>query len=310
MSKADTRIAIGKARDSGGQRTWRAALYAPAGGYSLYRVTFKEQTDTDCLWTARTAPTEAEARQIFSQVEKALDAMVATPVRANVQRGRTGSAFTEAFLADSRAQAKAVRTIEQRENRLRVHIDPVLGDVLRPWCRLDQRLLDPATLADATAFRGPIKNGLMHEAPLLASLRAELLPPVRSAPRTAAGCLRDGGDAGASCGTGPPRATDRFARTLVGARGRPGHRTVDIRRPHHRTAAAVGAVQRPLAPSALMARSTRQGPGLAEARRLPKPSSPRRRLLARRTGSRLGRCRRLARRHLATVLDHDVRSGS
>jgi hypothetical protein len=56
---------------------------------------------------------------------------------------------------------------------------------------------------------------------------------------------------------------------------------VDIRRPHHRTAAAVGAVQRPLAPSALMARSTRQGPGLAEARRLPKPSSPRRRILAR-----------------------------
>ena len=39
MSKADTRIAIGKARDSGAQRAWRAALYAPAGRYSLYRVT-------------------------------------------------------------------------------------------------------------------------------------------------------------------------------------------------------------------------------------------------------------------------------
>ena len=65
----------------------------PAGRYSLYRVTFKEQTDTDWLWTARAAPTEAEARQIFSQVEKAL------------------------------------RTIEQRENRLRVHIDPVWGDL-------------------------------------------------------------------------------------------------------------------------------------------------------------------------------------
>ena len=114
MSKAGTRIAIGKARDSGGQRSWRAALYAPAGRYSLYRVTFKEQTDEGWTWTARTAPTEAEARRIFSQVEKALDAMVATPVRASVQRGRTGKALAEAYLEDSRAQAKAVRTIEQR----------------------------------------------------------------------------------------------------------------------------------------------------------------------------------------------------
>ncbi len=129
MSQAGTRIAIGKARDGSGQRSWRAALYAPAGRYSLYRVTFKEQTDEVWTWTARTAPTEAEARRIFTQVEKALDAMVATPVRANVQRGRTGKALAEAYLADSRAQAKAVRTIEQRENRLRVHIEPVLADV-------------------------------------------------------------------------------------------------------------------------------------------------------------------------------------
>lgn len=129
MSQADTRIAIGKARESGGQRAWRAALYTPAGRYTLYRVTFQEQTDDGWTWTARTAPTEAEARRIFSQVEKALDAMVATPVRASVQRGRTGKALAEAYLAHSRAQAKAVRTIEQRENRLRRHIEPVLGDL-------------------------------------------------------------------------------------------------------------------------------------------------------------------------------------
>ena len=129
MSQAGTRIAIGKARDGSGQRSWRAALYAPAGRYSLYRVTFKEETDAGWTWTARTAPTEAEARRIFTQVEKALDAMVATPVRASVQRSRTGKALAEAYLADSRAQAKAVRTIEQRENRLGRHIEPVLGDV-------------------------------------------------------------------------------------------------------------------------------------------------------------------------------------
>ena len=129
MSKASTRVAIGRARDSGGQRSWRAALYAPAGRYSLYRVLFKEQTEAGWTWTARTAPTEGEARRIFNQVEKALDAMVATPVRASVQRSRTGGALAEAYLEDSRAQEKAVRTIEQRENRLRCHITPVLGNV-------------------------------------------------------------------------------------------------------------------------------------------------------------------------------------
>lgn len=150
VSKAATRIAIGRARDSGGQRSWRAALYAPAGRYSLYRVTFKEQTDEGWTWTARTAPTEAEARRIFGQVEKALDAMVATPVRASVQRGRTGKALAEAYLADSRAQAKAVRTIEQRENRLRRHIDPVLGDVpVAQW-----RLAHSRKVIDGAKARG------------------------------------------------------------------------------------------------------------------------------------------------------------
>jgi integrase len=136
MSQTSTRIAIGKPRDSGGQRAWRAALYAPAGRYSLYRVTFKEQTEGGWAWTARTSPTEAQARRIFNQVEKALDAMVATPVRASVQRGRTGKALAEAYLADSRAQGKAVRTVEQRESRLRRHIEPVLGDLPAAQWRL------------------------------------------------------------------------------------------------------------------------------------------------------------------------------
>jgi hypothetical protein len=49
------------------------------GLYTLYRVTFKEQTDTDWTWTARTAPTEAEARRILSQVENALAGHLRTP---------------------------------------------------------------------------------------------------------------------------------------------------------------------------------------------------------------------------------------
>jgi integrase len=150
MSQADTRIAIGKARESGGQRAWRAALYTPAGRYTLYRVTFKEQTDDGWTWTARTAPTEAEARRIFTQVEKALDAMVATPVRSSVQRGRTGKALAEAYLADSRDQGKAVRTVEQRENRLRVHIEPVLGDLpVAQW-----RLAHSRKVIDGAKARG------------------------------------------------------------------------------------------------------------------------------------------------------------
>jgi hypothetical protein len=75
---------------------------------------------------ARTAPTEAEPWCIFSQVEKALEATVATPVRASVHRSRT----------DSRDQGKAVRTVEQRENHLQVHIERVLGDVpVAQWAR-------------------------------------------------------------------------------------------------------------------------------------------------------------------------------
>jgi hypothetical protein len=150
MSRAGNRVAIGKPRDSGGQRAWRAALYAPAERYSLYRVTFKEQTDEGWAWTARTAPTEAEARRIFTQVEKALDAMVATPVRASVQRSRTGRALAEAYLADSREQGKAARTVEQRENRLRVHIEPVLGDVpVAQW-----RLTHSRKIIDGAKARG------------------------------------------------------------------------------------------------------------------------------------------------------------
>lgn len=58
ISQAGTRIAIGKARDGNAQRPWRAAPYAPAGRYSLYRVTFKEGTEEAWTWTIRTAPTE------------------------------------------------------------------------------------------------------------------------------------------------------------------------------------------------------------------------------------------------------------
>lgn len=78
MSKAGNRLAVDKPRTVGG---WN--------------------------WTARTAPTEAEARRIFTQVERALDAMTAAPARVSVSRGRTGNAPADAYIADSRARSKA-----------------------------------------------------------------------------------------------------------------------------------------------------------------------------------------------------------
>lgn len=130
MAGPRERLAVGKPRTlGGGQRAWRSALYPPAGRYSLYRVVFKEEIDETWTWTARTASTEAEARRLFRQVEKALDAMRPAPARAAVQRTRTGDALADLYLADSRAQSKAARTIEQREGRLRRHVRPVLGEV-------------------------------------------------------------------------------------------------------------------------------------------------------------------------------------
>lgn len=130
MTSAAKRLAVGKPRHAGGGgRPWRVALYPPGDRHRLFRVTFKEETEQGWAWTARTAPTEREARQIFAQAEKALDAMTSTPVRASVQRARTGGALADAYLAESRSQAKAARTIEQRESRLRRHIRPVLGDL-------------------------------------------------------------------------------------------------------------------------------------------------------------------------------------
>lgn len=128
MTVAGTRLAVGRPRLTGlGRRAWRAALYAPGVRYRLYRITFKEETSDGWAWTARTAPGEDEARRIFRQVEQALDALTSTPVRVAVQRTRTGQALGDLYLEDSRIRGKAARTLEQRESRLRRHIEPVLG---------------------------------------------------------------------------------------------------------------------------------------------------------------------------------------
>lgn len=130
MARSRYALATGHPRRVGGaQRPWRAVLYKPSPRYRLFRVVFKEEMDGVWEWTARSAPTEDEARRIFAQVERALDDRTVSLARAGVQKERTCNALGDLYLEDSRARGKAVRTIEQRESRLRAHIRPTLGDL-------------------------------------------------------------------------------------------------------------------------------------------------------------------------------------
>jgi integrase len=123
-------VATGRVRTlGGGQRPWRATLYAPSGRYGSFRIRFKEELDGGWIWAWRTASNEDEARRIFDAVENALDGFTPPPPTAAVSKERTGDALAGLYLADSRARGKAVRTVEQRESKLRRHICPVLGPV-------------------------------------------------------------------------------------------------------------------------------------------------------------------------------------
>ncbi|MHB2022791.1 MAG: hypothetical protein ACYCO3_05615 [Mycobacteriales bacterium] len=129
-------------------RPWRATLYAPAGRYRRYRVAFKEEVEGAWQWTARSAPTEDEARGIFAQIERALDGRSALPARDRLVRERTGGALADLYLEETKARGNAARTVEQRENRLRVHIRPVLGELPVSRWRLEH---SRAVIAEAQA---------------------------------------------------------------------------------------------------------------------------------------------------------------
>lgn len=130
MSRSNV-LVHGKARRlGGGQRSWRAHLDAPSDKYRSYRVRFKEQTETgEWKWTTRNAETEDEARALLAQVEAALDAHTPVPARAKETAVRTVAALGDLYLQDSRKRNLAVRTVENRESRLRAHIKPAVGDL-------------------------------------------------------------------------------------------------------------------------------------------------------------------------------------
>ncbi|MBN9621074.1 MAG: hypothetical protein J0H43_15315, partial [Actinobacteria bacterium] len=63
---------------------------------------FKAQDDAgEWGWQTRSAADETEARVLFRQVEKALDAFEPTPAKQRVQRARTIRALGEEHMADS-----------------------------------------------------------------------------------------------------------------------------------------------------------------------------------------------------------------
>ena len=103
MAARSAVVLRGKLRTlGGGQRAWRSALYRPSGRYASYRVIFKSEVDDGTWsWQTRAAVTEDEARTLFAQVERALDALQPTPATQRVQRGWTIRALGEQYLSDS-----------------------------------------------------------------------------------------------------------------------------------------------------------------------------------------------------------------
>lgn len=136
----DNILATGTDRSlGGGQRPWATKLYAPSTGRGAHRVRFKEPDEAGIWdWSDRGAATEAAARTLFAQVETALDSRRAVPVKAREAAGRTLETLGKLYLAESRKDGKAVRTIEGRESKMRAHINPVAGAV--PVSRWDLQL--------------------------------------------------------------------------------------------------------------------------------------------------------------------------
>lgn len=130
--RKSTLLAQGKERRLDGTGwPWRVRLYGPAPGESGYQVIFKAPAGEGEPWkrVLRRASTEEEARKIFAQAEAALDTETEAPAPADVRASRTIRMLGEEYLKDSRERGKQPRTMEQRESRLRAHINPTIGDV-------------------------------------------------------------------------------------------------------------------------------------------------------------------------------------
>lgn len=130
--RKSTLLAQGKERRMDGTGwPWRVRLYAPPPGGTGYQVIFKAPAGDGEPWkrVLRRSSTEEEARKIFAQAEAALDTEKETPVAADVRASRTIRMLGEEYLKDSVERGKQPRTMEQRESRLRAHINPTIGDV-------------------------------------------------------------------------------------------------------------------------------------------------------------------------------------
>ena len=147
--KKSTLLVQGRERRlDGGRQTWRVRLYANGSG-SGYQVLFKAPAGEGEPWkrVLRRAATEDEARQIFAQAEAALDTDRETPTSAREKATQTIAVLAEKYIEDSHLRGKAIRTIQNRESRLKAHILPTIGTVPVAKWRLEhsRKVMDRAT---------------------------------------------------------------------------------------------------------------------------------------------------------------------
>ncbi len=130
MTTKNSAYLVGKERTlGGGQRSWRAALYAPSNSRPYWWVKFRELQDGKWVMTTRNAADETEGRKKLAEAEAYLDGAGHAPVRSDEAAQRTMSALGVEYIAESRRQNKEPRTVEGRESKLRAHIQPTIGDI-------------------------------------------------------------------------------------------------------------------------------------------------------------------------------------
>jgi hypothetical protein len=130
-------LLVGKPRaHGGGQRSWRAKLYAPDDDTRQWVVKFKWNEKGQWSGRLEMRMTSRKQRRSSPRRRSTSTAPATLPLRAADAAKRTVAALGDVYIDDSRSRGRAVRTIEGRESRLRRHICPTIGDVPVPEWRL------------------------------------------------------------------------------------------------------------------------------------------------------------------------------
>ncbi|MBI2169373.1 MAG: tyrosine-type recombinase/integrase [Actinobacteria bacterium] len=158
-------LRVGKVR-KGGRRGWQARLQAPSGE-KRYRVRFKNPATGE--WRELHAVDRDEANEVFENVEAWLDAGAPGAAEPGIEREEDFGegpqdieALARRLLRRMHEDRLAIRTLDNAERTLRVHILPVIGstavlawdseDCRRVLRRARQSGLAPATVQDVGKF--------------------------------------------------------------------------------------------------------------------------------------------------------------